>query len=186
MCWAFQINILNLSEKLYEVDIIIPILQMRSVRLREVKGGKPDWEGLASQSHPDVAEAWMQAAPIHCYGSSDLAVLFWWYTTTMPRPASCPSGPEAGAPTPLLLKKKENVVWECYLLLKSSPPEEETIQEAKACILECLVILERWLQSKNAGSRARIPEFKSSSGHLTHYVTLGNLLNCSVSQIVHQ
>lgn len=119
MCWAFQINILNLSEKLYEVDIIIPILQMRSVRLREVKGGKPDWEGLASQSHPDVAEAWMQAAPIHCYGSSDLAVLFWWYTTTMPRPASCPSGPEAGAPTPLLLKKKR----ECSLGMLSAVEE---------------------------------------------------------------
>lgn len=42
MCWAFKINILNLSEKLYEVDIIIPILQMKSVRLREVKERKPD------------------------------------------------------------------------------------------------------------------------------------------------
>lgn len=59
----------------------------------------------------------------------------------MPRLASCPSGPEAGAPTPLLLKKG-NVVWERYLLLKSSPPEEEIIREAKA-ILERLVILER-------------------------------------------
>lgn len=57
----------------------------------------------------------------------------------MPRLASCLSGPEA--PTPLLLKKG-NVVWERYLLLKSSPPEEEIIREAKA-ILERLVILER-------------------------------------------
>lgn len=29
-------------EFVYEINIIIPILQMKSVRLREVKGGKPD------------------------------------------------------------------------------------------------------------------------------------------------
>lgn len=43
------------------------------------------------------------------------------------------------------------------LQLKTLLPEEEIIQEAKGCILECLGILERQLQFKSASSGARIP-----------------------------
>lgn len=51
------------------------------------------------------------------------------------------------------------------LQLKALLPEEEIIQEAKGCILECLVILEKQLQFKSASSGARIPEFKFWPDH---------------------
>lgn len=70
--------------------------------------------------------------------------------------------------------------------MKTLLPEEQNIEEAKGHIPECLVILERWLQIKSAGSGAKIPEFKSWPGHLTYCVTLDKLLDCSVSQFARQ
>lgn len=51
------------------------------------------------------------------------------------------------------------------LQLKTLLSEEEIIQEAKGCILECLVILEKQLQFKSASSGGRIPEFKFWPDH---------------------
>lgn len=182
MCWALNINIFNLSEQLCKVEIIIPILQMRSVRLIEVKRRKSDGQDL--NRHPDVVEGEHGLAPTQCYCSLCLVILLL-STTAMPRSASCLSNPETKVPTPLLLKK-EDTVWRRYLQLKTSLPEEQIIQEAKGYIPECLVILERWLQIKSAGSGVNIPEFKSWPGHLTHCVNLHKLLDCSVSQFARQ